>query len=120
MGSSNTTILIVDDEKRIQNIYIRTFVEAGFSVRWAGNAQEAMNILVREKIDVVLLDIKMPRINGQTLFDVIQKYDPTIKVIVSSVYPVDKQKLMIPQARDYYDKSQGPAVLLEKVAHAIV
>lgn len=119
MGSSNKTILIVDDEKRIQDIYIRTFLEAGFLVRWASSAQEAMNIMVREKIDLVLLDIKMPRINGQTLYDVIQEYDPNTKVIVSSVYPVEKQKLMIPQAQDYYDKSQSSLILLEKVKNAI-
>ena len=45
-------ILIVDDEEKIQNIYVRTFVEMGVIVRQARNAQEAINIIIREEIDL--------------------------------------------------------------------
>ena len=113
-------VLIIDDEERILDIYLRLLVTAGLIVRRAPDAQTATNILVRESIDLILLDIKMPKIDGRTMYEIITEYDPNIKIIVSSVYPVTKQKELIPLAADYYDKSEGSIALLEKVQHALV
>lgn len=119
MEERRKKILIVDDEPRIRDIHIRLCVEAGLVVRWALNAQEATNIMVREQIDLILLDIAMPGIDGKTIFEIIQEYDPTLKVIVTSVYPMHVQKQMIPQAYDYYDKSHGPSLILSKIFSAV-
>ncbi len=113
-------ILIVDDEEKIRDVYLRLLVQAGFIVRSASNAQQATNILVREPIDLVLLDIKMPRIDGRDVFEVIESNHPEAKVIISSVYPIEKQKEMIPNAVNYYDKSEWPLRLLEKVNQALL
>jgi DNA-binding NtrC family response regulator len=108
-------ILILDDEPRIRAIYGRMLAESGVIVRLAATPEEAIEILIREKIDMVLLDINMPVVNGKTVFEIIQEYDPSLKVIVSSVYPLHVQKIMIPNAYDYHDKSHGPSILLEKI-----
>ena len=109
-------ILIVDDELYIRQIYFRLLLESGYSVCWAKDATQATNIIIRESIDLILLDIKMPGIDGRVMFDIIRQYNPSLKVIVSSVYPIEKQKKMIPSGVDYYfDKSEGPFCLLEKV-----
>jgi DNA-binding NtrC family response regulator len=115
METERKKILIIDDEARIREIYIQTFVEAGMIVRWASDAREATNILIREKIDVVLLDLRMPGVDGKEMFEVIQEYDPCMKVIVASVFPLEKQKAMVPSAHEYHDKSHGATMLLEKV-----
>ena len=112
-------VLIVEDEQRITDIYMRLLIPAGLIVRCANNAQAATSILVREDIDLVLLDIKMPRVDGQKIFEIIEEYNPSIKVIVSSVYPIDKQKELVPRAVNYYDKSEGPINLLAKVKSAL-
>jgi DNA-binding NtrC family response regulator len=108
-------ILIVDDEPRIRNIYARMLGEADWIVREAASAEKAIEILIREKMDIVLLDINMPEVDGKTAFEIIQDYDPFLNIIISSVYPLHVQKMMIPSAYDYHDKSSGPAVLLEKI-----
>ena len=113
-------VLIIDDEDRIRDIYSRLFVQAGIIVRRAKDATEATNIMIREDIDLVLLDIKMSVVDGCTMFDVLREYDPNCKVIISSVYPVDKQRELIPWALDYYDKSDGPVSLLEKVVNTLI
>lgn len=113
-------ILIIDDEDRIRDIYCRLFVQAGIVVRRAKNAVEATNLMIREDMDLILLDLKMSVIDGRTMFDVIQEYNPAQKVIVSSVYPVEKQREIIPSAVDYYDKSEGPVKLLEKVVNTLI
>ncbi|MDE1920021.1 MAG: response regulator [Candidatus Omnitrophica bacterium] len=115
MSFERKKILIIDDEPSILRIYTKMLVELGFTARWALNADNAMDILIREKIDLVLLDIKMPGVDGKTMFEVIHEYDPMLKVIVSSVYAVERQKELIPCARDYFDKSRGLPVLIEKM-----
>ena len=113
------SILIVDDEKHIREIYKRlmdAWEDLKFKVFEASNALDATECIIKEEIDLILLDIRLPMINGQQLYQAIRKYKPGIKIMVSSVYPVEHQKKIIPFADDYYDKSEGPRGLLEKVS----
>ncbi len=112
-------ILIIDDEDRIREIYIRILVEEGFLVRQASDAKRAFNIMIREPMDLILLDIKMPEINGKTMMEVIKEFDPNMKVIVTSVYPLERQKDMIPGATNYHDKSDGLVSLLVKIIEVL-
>ena len=115
-------ILIIDDEEAIRNNYKKFFYflsKTLFEVIETSNATDATNFIIREKVDIVILDIKMPNIDGQLMFEVIKEYNPHLKVIVASVYPIDQQKRMIPFASEYFDKSQGPMKLLEKVTGAL-
>ena len=111
------TILVVDDEVNIRNVYRRILMREGFRVLLASNAVDANDIIVNEKgaVDLVLLDIKMAEINGDILFDKIHFCHKNIKVIISSVYPIEEQKERIKEATDYYDKSEGLNTLLCKV-----
>lgn len=112
-------ILVVDDKKEIRRIYTTLLASEGFKVIAAASAHEANEVLKNEKIDLVLLDIKMPRVGGRTLYEVIQLFHKTCKVIVTSVYPLDEQKRVISGANDYYDKSQGTDILLGKIKEAL-
>lgn len=112
------TIFIIDDEKRIRDIYKTMIQLKGYSdcrILEAENAEDATECLIRESVDVILLDIRMPMINGKVMWDVIREYNPSIKVIVSSVYPIEEQKKMIPGADRYYDKSWGPVRLIDEI-----
>lgn len=109
-------ILIIDDESKIRNTYKELLTKEGFNVLEAKNAtQGVFKLISTENIDLVLLDIHMPEIDGIIMRDVITEYDPKFKVIVASVYPIDEQKQAIPRADDYFDKVQGVDVLIEKV-----
>lgn len=108
-------ILIVDDEKKIRKIYSRLLRGEGFEVIERSNAMEASETLVREKVDLVLLDIKMPEVDGSILYEVIQLFHKRVKIIVISVYPLEEQKRLITEAADYYDKSQGIDILISKI-----
>ena len=119
-GMNKKKILIIEDEERIRNIYTALLVERGFLVRAATDATQATNILIREDVDLILLDLKMPEVNGRTMFEIIQECNPHTKVIISSVYPIDRQKQMVTQAADYHDKSQGLEALLEKIDHSFI
>src|SRR5262245_23551091 len=102
-------ILIVDDEERIRKIYTRLFQAIGsgiFEVLEAENAERATDYLIREKLDLILLDINMPEIDGARLCEIIKEYNPNLEIVVASVYPVEEQKRIIPFANAYYDKSE--------------
>jgi YesN/AraC family two-component response regulator len=117
------TILIIDDERQVRDIYKKVFAASGrtiFRVIEAENAEQAIGHLIREKVDLVLLDIRMPQIEGRTIGKVIKKYDPDVRIVVASVFPVDQQKEIMPFAHDYYDKSEGPVKLLEKITASFV
>ena len=119
-GEAMKNIMIIDDEERIRELQSNIIRSVGWKVVGVTNAQEATQILLKKPIDLVLLDINMPEVDGKQMFEIIEEYNPHIKVIVSSVYSVDKQKNIIPHATDYYDKSQGPFVLLTKIRHALL
>ena len=114
-------ILIVDDEKEMRKKYKAFLVAEGFGVLEAPNALEVSNILMREKsnIDLILLDINLPEIDGRDIFDIIDEYAPELKIIVTSVHPLQDQKLKIPRAADYYNKSQKEDVLLRKIRNVL-
>lgn len=112
-------ILIIDDEQRISEMYAMLLSEEGFEVRRASNANEATNLLIRESFDLVLLDINMPEVDGKAMYEVIREYDHSMKVIVSSVYPVEEQVRYILGACSYHDKAQGVDLLVAKVKEAL-
>jgi DNA-binding NtrC family response regulator len=114
-GGEMKTILVVDDEARMRKIYKTLLAIEGYRVVEAPGAVEANEILKTEPVHLVLLDLRMPEINGNILYDVMQLFHKKTKVIVSSVYHIEKQKKIIPEAADYYDKSQGIEMLLKKI-----
>jgi len=110
------TILIVDDEKRVVDIYKKLLKKNGYKVLTSLNVVKAFDMLEEgKKVDLILLDINMPGIDGSTLYKVTKMLHSQVKVIVSSVYSVEEQKRRISGATDYFDKSEGNKVLLEKI-----
>ncbi len=111
----NKNILIVDDENGLRRSYRGILEKEGFGVFDAPNAVEARTMIMREKIDLVLLDLNMPNIRGEDLFQVMRAFHRDVKVIISSVYSIDEQKKAASGADDFFDKSDGPKTLVRKV-----
>src|SRR3989338_9038936 len=99
-------ILIVDDDKKIRKIYGDLLSDEGYEVIEAPSAYYANERLLGEDIDLILLDIKMPGADGSVMYEVIKMFHRKCKIIISSVYPLDEQRHLIPGAEDYHDKSQ--------------
>lgn len=112
-------ILIIEDERRIGQSYTVLFTEEGFEAKYASSAQEATNLLIREHFDLVLLDINMPGVDGKVMYEIIREYDRHMKVIVSSVYPIEEQVQSILGAAAYHNKSQGVDILVDKIKEVL-
>lgn len=110
------TILVVDDEERIRRVFWEVLRRRGFHVIKVKDAMEAHQILNEgQKVDLILLDINMPEVPGDTLNEVLQTFFAKTKVIVCSVLPVEEQSKRIPNADDYHDKSESFNILLQKI-----
>lgn len=108
-------LLLVDDDPGIRNMYGRLLRGEGHNVYEAGSAEAATEILIRGEIDLVLLDINMPEIDGKYFRSVIEDYDENLKVLITSVYPLVWQRRFVPNAVEYFDKSHGTDMLIHLI-----
>ncbi|MDD3375770.1 MAG: response regulator [Candidatus Omnitrophica bacterium] len=108
-------ILIVEDEDKVRKLYAELLQNEGYEVENVSDAVQASEILIAKHFDIILLDINLPHVFGSVLFDLMQTFHKNVKVIVSSVYPVEQQRKIMKDAADYYDKAQGVDILIEKI-----
>ena len=79
------TVLVVDDEPTLRNLLADTFAEVGFHVRAAADGIEALSEAERERPDVVVSDVVMPRLDGAALADLMRERGVPV-VLLSAVY----------------------------------
>jgi DNA-binding NtrC family response regulator len=78
----NPRILIVDDEERYRTTLSKRLAERDFEVTHLGSGLEALQEIKRKLYDVIVLDVKMPGLNGIETLTEIKKYNPGIEVIL--------------------------------------
>ena len=81
-----SSVLVVDDEKFIRKILVRIAQQNGFDVTEASDGVDAMNKLRTTDFDIVISDIKMPRLNGWELLKQVKKNNQNTKVLIISAY----------------------------------
>ncbi|MEX2445441.1 MAG: sigma-54 dependent transcriptional regulator [Alkalispirochaeta sp.] len=75
-------VLIVDDEKNIRAGLGRALELDGYRALLAGDGQEALDTMQEEEIDLVIADLKMPRVSGEELLRRVVDQYPTVPVII--------------------------------------
>ena len=87
------TVLLVDDEEMIIDVGKRLLEKLGYKVLIAGSGNEALKIYNknRDKIDMVILDMIMPEMDGGETYDMLRKINHKIKVLLSSGYSINGQ-----------------------------
>jgi len=81
------TVLIVDDEAFMRDVISQTIEESGFRAVTAVGGREALEIMRRDLPDVVLLDLKMPDMDGPATLREIRKAHGSVPVIIITGYP---------------------------------
>jgi two-component system, OmpR family, phosphate regulon sensor histidine kinase PhoR len=76
------TVLLVDDEKVIREGCRRAIAAEGFRVVTAANGQEALEALVREPIDAILCDLKMPVMGALGVLEQVTERYPEVPLII--------------------------------------
>lgn len=93
----NETILVVDDEEMIRKLVTSILGDYGYKCLIAENGFEALEIYRKEvkKIDLVLLDIVMPKMGGSKCFEELLKINPRVRAVMSSGFSVQDEKTFL-------------------------
>ena len=89
----NELVLLVDDEERILTVGREICKALGYGVITTGSGKEALSVYKekKEEINLVVLDMIMPEMNGLETFLELKKYNPDIKVLLSTGYSIDEK-----------------------------
>jgi two-component system, response regulator, stage 0 sporulation protein F len=112
-------ILIVDDEEDIHRIYRDEFEELGYYVESAFNGQQALEKVNIVPVDIIIMDIQMPGMNGIDTLRQIKLLKPDVPIILSSAYAEFKQDLGTWASDEYIVKSGNMDKLKETVARLL-
>ena len=109
-------ILLIEDETRIRFLLRDYFLKEGFNIIEAADGDEGLNFFISHKIDLVILDIMMPKVDGITVLEMIRKVS-TVPVILLTAKGQEEDKLFGYEmgADDYITKPFSPKILIAKV-----
>ena len=83
------SILIVDDDIGMTETLADIFDDRGYDVAVAGDGYKAIGMIGERAYDIVLMDIKMPGINGVETFKEVKRISSSTKVIMMTAYSVE-------------------------------
>lgn len=112
------TILIVEDEE-INYIFLQTLVEKnGASVLHAWNGQQAIDIVKDQEVSLILMDIKMPIMDGIDATLEIRKTHPDLPIVAQTAYTMgnDRNRCMEAGCSDFITKPIRRQQLYEVIA----
>ncbi len=84
-------IMIVDDEELILRAYKKELVAVGYEIICTVSAKEAIEIIKSQVMDILLVDLVMPGINGVEVCKIVKKISPDTEVVLMSGY-IDEMK----------------------------
>jgi hypothetical protein len=118
-AGNSETVLLAEDDRAVRKLAKHVLERSGYSVIEADDGAEAVKRFteISDRIDLVLLDVVMPKKNGQAVYDEIRQIRPDIKVLFISGYTQDiiSRKGVIEQNIDFIAKPVKPDELLTKV-----
>ena len=87
-------ILLVEDDKSLREIYGVRLLAEGYDIVSAGDGEEALAVAIREKPDLIISDVMMPKISGFEMLDLLRSNDATksMKVIMMTALSSDAQR----------------------------
>jgi len=121
MKRKKAKILVVEDNPGIRELFRELLSQEGYTVKVVQNGKEALLKVRKESFDLILTDVKMPRMSGVQLLKELQKILPDIKVVIITA-TADSEiavKAMKLGAYDYITKPFYLDSILQKVKKAL-
>ncbi len=85
-GHKSANLLLVDDDPGLLKLLGMRLISEGFHIVTAESGQEALKLLLKEKIDLVISDLRMDEMDGMALFTEIQRQQPGMPVIILTAH----------------------------------
>jgi len=114
-------ILVVDDDRAFRHVISTLLSDAGHTVRQAADGAEALALLDREPVDLMLLDIGLPGMNGLEVLAAVRarREPPRVVIVTSDDTPETLLKAVRGQADRYVRKPFAPHGIIEVVADVL-
>jgi len=110
-------ILIAEDEDVNFFLLEETFYNTGVKVLWAKTGKQAIELALNNNVDLILMDIKMPDINGRQAIIKIKEIKPSLPIIAQTAFVMknETKEIMETGCDDYISKPINLALLRQKV-----
>jgi PAS domain S-box-containing protein len=115
---TNKTVLLVEDDAYNAEYLKEILIKTGFNIRWTEFGNEAVQLATNENIDIVLMDIRLPDINGYEATRQIRLLKPNLKIIAQTAYASSEEKQIALKAgcSDYISKPTDKNLLLAMIS----
>jgi len=114
MNKAEKRVLVIDDEENIRELLKLEFSELGYQVMTANSAFNGLQTLKENRADLVILDIKMPGMDGIEALEKIISTQRGLPVIIHSAFSHYKDNYLTWSATSYVVKSGDLTELIEK------
>ncbi len=104
--SGQPTVLVVDDDSSLQNLFKVFLKKIGFSRVVVGTVKEAIGALEKQRFDLLFLDLKLPDGPADDVYDTAKEIDPRLPVVIITGYPDSEMLNRI--------LAKGPVMVLKK------
>jgi two-component system OmpR family response regulator len=119
-GNSVQRLLVVDDDVDIRTLLAEQLSKAGFLVSTAGDGADMRRVMEREHVDLVVLDLNLPREDGLTLCrDLRARSSTPVIMLTARGEPVDRIVGLEMGADDYLTKPFEPRELLARIRNVL-
>ena len=122
-GHGHATVLIVEDEPRMLLLLEEVFSKRGYQVLVASDGEQAIEVYrcYKLRIDVVLLDVGLPKITGWHVLLKIKEENPAVRVVIASGYldPKMKAEMSYAGVKDFVGKPYMLDALVETIGDII-
>jgi len=122
--AQNAKVLIVDDDMTLHEMYQERLKLEGYNIVSAYDGEEALAKVESEKLDVILLDIMMPKINGIDVMKKLRENEKTASIpiilLTALIQEINKIKDMMKEYDGYLIKSEiMPAQVIDAIKSAL-
>jgi DNA-binding NtrC family response regulator len=117
-----TKVLVVDDEEVVRHSYVRTLSGKHCAVETVWNGADALEVMEHQPFDVVLLDQRMPGMDGMSVLKAIKEKWPESEVIMITGYPAvqSAKEAVSLGAYDYLAKPLEPEAVINAANGAML
>jgi signal transduction histidine kinase len=123
INDGTETILIAEDDQNVRRLNKALLEQYGYRVLEAEDGKDALDKFKRNKktVNLLILDVVMPRMNGKEVFDEVKRLSPGMKVLFTSGYTADiiSRKGIIQREFNFIPKPLAPGEFLKKVREVL-
>jgi CheY-like chemotaxis protein len=117
------TVLVAEDDEKVRKLVTWILEGAGYTVLAAANGREAVDIIQKHEscIDLILLDLVMPELNGRAVYESLQESHPNLKYLFSSGYSTNAvhSDFLSDKDKQLIQKPYSPGALLIKIREVL-